>query len=84
MISDFRRLEKNPSRPKKFKRPQRDEDHGSSEKGLHVQKSRSCCEQWFSKAGAKICVQDRKSFFSSGGQTKVMFGNEMKINKLAP
>ena len=33
----------------KFKRPQRNGDHGLGEKGLHVQKSRSCCEQWFSK-----------------------------------
>ena len=38
----------------KFKRPQRNGDHGLGEKGVHVQKSRSCCEQcreqWFSKA----------------------------------
>ena len=33
----------------KVKRPQRNGDHGLGEKGLHVHKSRSCCEQWFSK-----------------------------------
>ena len=31
-----------------------------------------------------MCMQHSKSFFRSGGQTKVTFGNEMKINKLAP
>ena len=65
MISDFRCLVKSPSWPEflqqsqKFKRPQKSGDHGSGEKRLQVQKSRSCCEQWFSKGGAEICVQDR-------------------------
>ena len=39
-------------------------------------------EQWFFKGGTEICVQHRKSFFRSSGQTKVVW--QWNENKLAP
>ena len=84
--SNFRCLVKSPSWPEflhknqKFKHPQRNGHHGWGEKGLHVQKSRSSIlvvEQCFSK-------EEIENHSSDLVARQVMFGNEMKINKLAP